>query len=181
MAIETYNIDPSHSGVHFSVRHLVIAKVRGSFEKFSGSFAFDPANVAASTVNVTVDAASISTREEKRDAHLKSADFFNVGKFPELTFKSRSVSGTAEELTVVGDLTMHGVTKEVKLVVEAGGAAKDPWGNSRLGFSAKASVNRADFGLKWNQVLEAGGLAVSEKIEIEIEISAIKAASAQAA
>lgn len=167
------NIDTAHSSVHFVVRHMVVSKVRGAFTKFSGTIAYDPERVEASTVAVEIDAASIDTREGKRDEHLRSADFFDVAQFPTLSFKSTSVERTkADRLAVKGELTIHGVTKAITLDVEEVGGGKDPWGNQRLAWEARATINRKDFGLNWNQILEAGGLLVSDKIEIEIDVQA---------
>jgi polyisoprenoid-binding protein YceI len=177
MTQSTFNIDPSHSTVHFIARHMVISKVRGGFKTFSGTILLDEGDMTKSKIDVSIDAASIDTAEEKRDAHLKSADFFDADKFPKLTFASKSITKSGDAYEVQGDLTIHGVTKEVTLHSTFEGKGKDPWGGERVGFGAKASVNREDFGLKWNQVLEAGGLLVSNKIEIEIEIEAIKAAA----
>ena len=172
----TWNIDTSHSSIHFSVRHMMIAKVRGAFNAWSGSIAFDDANVSASKIQGEIDVASIDTAEPKRDGHLKSPDFFDIEKFPHLGFKSTSVEKKGETLAVHGDLTLHGVTKPVTLGVEFHGRAKHPMnGSERAGFSAHTHINRKDFGLGWNAVLEAGGVAVSEKVEIAIEIQAIKA------
>lgn len=167
------NIDTSHSGVHFVVRHMVVSKVRGSFGQFSGTVDYDVDNVENSKVAVEIDAASIDTREAKRDAHLRSADFFDVEQFPKLTFVSTSVKKAGDNLAVTGDLTIHGVTRPVVLDVEQAGGGKDPWGNERLVWSASTKINRKDFGLNWNQVLEAGGVLVSDKIEIELEIQAL--------
>ncbi len=177
----TWNFDNVHSVVGFSVRHLMISKVRGHFNKWGGTFEYDPKNPSTAKIDVKVETASIDTREEKRDAHLRSPDFFDVEKFPEMTFKSTSVSGSGEELELTGDLTLHGVTKSVKLKVESLGTTKDPWGGERAGFSASTSVNRKDFGLHWNVALEAGGVVVGEKVDINIEIEAILAAATQAA
>jgi polyisoprenoid-binding protein YceI len=176
MTTQTWNVDPSHSSVHFSVRHMVIAKVRGAFGKFSGSLTLDDADLSKAKLAAKVEVSSIDTSEEKRDGHLKSADFFDVAKFPEMTFASKRVEGQGERFKVVGDLTLHGVTRELSLDVERNGAGKDPWGNERVGFSAKGQLNRTDFGLKWNQALEAGGVLVGEKVDLEIEVSAVKAA-----
>jgi polyisoprenoid-binding protein YceI len=168
------NIDTSHSGVHFIVRHMVVSKVRGVFSKFSGTIDYDAENVERSSVAVEIDAASIDTREAKRDDHLRSADFFDVEQFPKLTFQSTGVKQTGSDtLAVAGDLTIHGVTRPVTLKVEQLGGGKDPWGNQRLVWSASTEINRKDFGLNWNQVLEAGGLLVSEKVTIELEIQAL--------
>lgn len=174
MSSATWTIDTSHSTVHFVARHMVIAKVRGGFKAFSGTVELDEADMTKSTVSVSIDAASIDTAEEKRDAHLKSADFFDVEKFPTLSFKSKSITKSGDGYKVAGELTMHGVTKDVVLDANFEGKGKDPWGGERVAFAAKTSVNREDFGLKWNQVLEAGGLLVSNKIEIELEVEAIK-------
>lgn len=177
----TWNIDTSHSSISFSVRHMVIAKVRGAFDRFEGSIELDEANPAASKVAVRIDASSIDTREPKRDAHLRSADFFDVEKYPELTFESTKVEKVGDDYRVTGALTIHGVTKEVELGVEALGTGKDPWGNDRVAFSATTSVNRKDFGLSWNQALETGGVLVGEKIEIALDVQAVKAAATKAA
>ena len=178
----TWNIDTSHSGIHFSVRHMVIAKVRGAFDRFSGVVELDESNPAASKVSVRIEAASIDTREEKRDAHLRSADFFDVAQYPELTFTSTKIEKLGgDDYRVTGDLTIHGVTKEVVLDAESLGAGKDPWGNDRIAFSAKTAVNRKDFGLTWNQALETGGVLVGEKIEISLDVQAVKAAASKAA
>ncbi len=176
MAIENWNVDTAHSAVNFSIRHMVISKVRGRFTKWSAAIAADEAKPSASSVSARIEVASIDTSEAQRDTHLRSPDFFDAEKFPEITFKSKKVDGKGGNLyRVVGDLTMHGVTKEVALDVEHHGKGKDPWGNERVGFSAKTSLDRKDFGLQWNQVLETGGVLVGEKVEVEIELEAIKA------
>ncbi len=178
----TWNIDTSHSGVHFSVRHMVIAKVRGAFERWQGTLQFDPQNPAASKVSARIEAASIDTREEKRDAHLRSADFFDVEKYPELRFESTKIEKVGDDrYQVTGDLTIRDVTKEVVLDVEALGTGKDPWGNERVAFQAQTAINRKDFGLTWNQTLETGGVLVGEKIEISLDVQAVKAAATDAA
>jgi polyisoprenoid-binding protein YceI len=176
MATVRWNIDTTHSNVEFVARHLVVTKVRGHFGKWEGHLEVDGDDVTKSTVTATFEAASIDTREAQRDGHLRSADFFDVEKFPQLTFTSKKITKSGSDLEVTGDLTIHGVTKEVSLRVEDQGTNKDPWGNTRLLFSAKTHINRKDFGLTWNQVLETGGLLVSEKIDIEIEVQAVKAA-----
>jgi polyisoprenoid-binding protein YceI len=181
MTTQRWNIDPMHSGVHFTVRHMVITKVRGSFDRWQGSFAFDEQNPAASSVSVRIEAGSINTREPKRDEHLRSPDFFDVAKYPELTFESTNVAKVGDnEYRVTGDLTIHGVKKSVTLDVEHLGGGKDPWGNARIGFSATTTINRKDFGLSWNQALETGGVLVGEKIEIALDVQALQA-QAQAA
>jgi polyisoprenoid-binding protein YceI len=176
---DTWNIDSTHSSILFSVRHLVIAKVHGKFTKFSGTLSAEGGKLSGT--KVSIDASSIDTAEPQRDGHLKSADFFDVAKFPTVEFVSKRVEGTGKAFAIVGDLTMHGVTNEVKLAVESEGSAKDPWGNERQAYSAKASLNRTDFGLKWNQALEAGGVLVGEKIEITLEVQAISKAAPPAA
>jgi len=176
MAAETWNFDVAHSLVGFSVRHLMIAKVHGSFTRFSGQILFDAQNPAASTVEAEIDVASIETRDAQRDGHLKSPDFFDVAKYPHLTFKSTSVERQGEHFAVHGDLTLHGVTRPVTFGVEYGGRAKAPIrGDERVGFSAHTHLDRKDFGLTWNAVLDAGGVAVGDKVEVTLEIEAVKA------
>jgi polyisoprenoid-binding protein YceI len=174
-----WNFDPSHSSVGFSVRHLMISKVRGHFGKWEGTFDYDESDPTKSKLAVRIDAASIDTREEKRDAHLRSPDFFDVEKFPTLTFTSTRVERAGDDLVVHGDLTIRDVTRAVQLKVESLGRSKDPWGGERAGFSASTSINRKDFGLHWNVALETGGVLVGEKIEISIEIEAVRAAAEQ--
>ena len=181
MAAQTYDIDASHSGIHFSVRHMMIAKVRGSFASFSGRITLDESDLSKSSFSATIDASSIDTKEPKRDGHLKSADFFDTEKYPTITFASRRAEAKGSDLRVVGDLTMHGITREVTLDLERLGSGKDPWGNARQGFAARGSVNRTDFGLNWNTALETGGVLVGEKVEIEIEVSAVAAAEKKSA
>lgn len=182
MTIERWEIDSSHSGIHFSVRHLVIAKVRGKFARWSGALSVPDGDLGRATVDVTIDATSIDTGVADRDTHLKSADFFDVERFPEITFKGARVEAQADgEFRLIGELTIHGVTREVALEVEATGRTMDPWGNERLGFEAKTSVDRKQFGLAWNQVLETGGVMVGDKVEIELEIEAVKQVAVQAA
>lgn len=178
MAVSNWQVDSTHSSIGFSVRHMVISKVHGRFGKWTAELALDEADVTRSSVKVSIDAASIDTGVADRDAHLRSPDFFDVAKFPTLTFQSKRVEVVGDgELKVVGDLTLHGVTKEVALAVEQGGQGKDPWGNTRAGFTARGSLNRKEFGLAWNQALETGGLLVSEKVELSLELQAIKAAA----
>jgi polyisoprenoid-binding protein YceI len=178
----TWNIDTSHSGVHFSVRHMVIAKVRGTFDRWQGTFQFDEQNLAASKVSVRIEAASLNTREEKRDGHLRSPDFFDVEQYPELTFESTKVEKASDvRYRVTGNLTLHGVTKEVVLDAESLGSGKDPWGNERAAFEAKTTINRKDYGLNWNQALEAGGVLVGENVDISLDVQAVKSAATKAA
>ena len=175
MAATRFSIDPAHSDVSFSVRHMMFAKVRGHFRKFSGNVTLDDANPAASSVEAEIESASIDTGSPDRDKHLRTPDFLDVEKFPKLTFKSSKVEGKGDKLSVTGTLTLHGLSKEVVLDVERTGSGKDPWGNERQGFAAKGSLNRKDFGLAWNQALEAGGVLVGEKIELELEVQALPA------
>jgi polyisoprenoid-binding protein YceI len=182
MRTERWEIDSSHSSLHFSVRHLVIAKVRGSFGRWSGTLQVPGGDFSQATVNVLIDAASINTGVADRDAHLKSPDFFDVAEFPEVRFVGKRVQPrTADEIDVVGDLTIKGHTREVVLKVEQNGQAKDPWGNLRASFTAKTSIDRKDFGLAWNQVLETGGVVVGDRVEIEADIQAVKQVEAQVA
>lgn len=170
-----YTIDAGHSGVMFKVRHLAISSVTGRFEKFSGSFSYDPKNVKASKAEALIEAASINTDQSKRDDHLRNADFFDVEKFPELKFVSKSVKNAKKDrFDIVGDLTLHGVTKSVVLNAEFGGATKDPWGNNRIGFTASTTINRKDFGLTYHKALETGGLVVGEEVKITLEIEGIQ-------
>jgi polyisoprenoid-binding protein YceI len=173
-ATRTWAIDPAHSEAQFTVRHMMFAKVRGHFAKVSGTIELDQNDVSRSSVDVTIDPASIDTREPQRDAHLRSADFLDVEKFPSITFKSRSVTphGTGR-LTIVGDLTIHGVTREATLDATEGGRGKDPWGNERIGFAATTRIDRRDFGLHWNQALETGGWLVGHDVDIDLEVEAI--------
>ncbi|RKH42304.1 polyisoprenoid-binding protein [Corallococcus sp. AB049A] len=181
MATTLWNIDTTHTGIHFSVRHMVVAKVRGSFTKFGGTITLDDANPAASSVSVSIEAASISTGVEQRDNHLRSPDFFDVAQFPALTFQSTKVEPSGKHLKVTGQLTIRGISREVVLEAEQLGIAKDPWGNTKAAFEAKTSINRGDFGLTWNQALEAGGVLVGEKIEIALEVQAAQAQSGEKA
>jgi len=170
----TYSIDNSHSDVNFSVRHMVFAKVRGHFTKWTAELAYDAADPSRSSVSVSIDTGSIDTREPQRDGHLKSPDFLDAEKFPKITFKSTKVERKGDKkYALVGDLTIHGVTKPVTLDVEELGGGKDPWGNQRLGFSAKTKIDRGEFGLKWNQVLETGGVLVGEHIDVEADVEVV--------
>lgn len=172
----TYQIDPSHSEAQFTIKHMMIAKVHGGFEKLSGTFIYDPNNLAKSSVDVVIDASSISTRDAQRDAHLKSADFFDIEKYPTLTFKSTRIEKNGSDLKIVGDLTIHGVTNSVTLDVEGPSEElKDPWGNAKIGASATTKIKRKDFGLTWNAALEAGGLLVGDDVNISIDVQFVKA------
>jgi polyisoprenoid-binding protein YceI len=182
MDLSSWQIDAAHSGINFSVRHLVIAKVRGRFGKFSGTVRTADADPTQTQIVVEIDASSIDTGVADRDTHLKSGDFFDVQSFPQLRFESTRIeSAGGERYHLIGDLTIKGVTREVVLDVEYAGRAKDPWGNERAAARATGAIDRRDFGLGWNQVLEAGGVLVGERVEIEIEVQAIAAAATKAA
>lgn len=171
----TWNIDPDHSSIGFSIRHLTISNVKGNFDKFSGTVNLDDKNITASKVTATIDASSIDTRVQKRDDHLRSTDFFDVAKYPEITFVSKRWSRTANgTLKVSGDLTMHGITRAVVLdVAPFSPETRDPWGNTRRGTTAKATINRKDFGIDWNKNLDTGGLMIGDQVEISLEIEMI--------
>jgi polyisoprenoid-binding protein YceI len=174
MAATTWNVDPTHSAINFSVRHMMFAKVRGRFGNWTAKLQLDDADLTNSSVEVEIDVASIDTGVGDRDNHLRSSDFFDAGTHPKITFKSSKVEKTGEgRYAAHGQLTIRDVTRDIVLDVEHGGFGKDPWGNRRAGFMAKAHVDRGDYGLKWNQVLEAGGVLVGERIDIEIEIQAL--------
>jgi polyisoprenoid-binding protein YceI len=177
-----WNIDGAHSGITFSIRHMLVSKVRGRFGRFTGTLELDDTDLTGAQVEVTIEAASIDTGTAQRDEHLRSADFFEVERFPELRYRSARIEKVGDDrYRVVGDLTIRDVTREVPLEVEYGGQGTDPWGNQRIGFTATASIDRKDFGLRWNQVLEAGGVLVGDKVQIELEVQAVKAAAAKAA
>jgi polyisoprenoid-binding protein YceI len=174
--MSTWTLDTAHSTIGFAVRHMMFAKVHGAFTKWEAKLDLDETDVTKSKVTVTVDAASIDTRETQRDQHLKSADFLDVAKFPQITFESRMiVAEGAEKVQITGPLTVHGVTQDITLEIERLGSGKDPWGNQRLAFSGKTTINRKEFGVVYNQVLETGGVLVSEKIEVYLELQAVAA------
>ncbi len=176
-AVTTWNLDPVHSVAEFKVKHMMISNVKGQFTGISGTLTLDENDTTNSAVEVSIDAASINTREAQRDAHLKSADFFDVEQFPALTFKSTNVKRTGDdELAVTGELTIHGVTHPVVFNVEGPTApGKDPWGNTRVGVSAVTKISRKDFGLTWNSTLETGGILVGDDITITLDVQFIKA------
>ena len=176
-AVSTWTIDPAHSVAEFKVKHMMISNVKGQFTGVSGRLERHEGDVTKSKVEVTIEAASVNTREPQRDAHLKSADFFEVEKFPILSFKStRIIPKDQDELAVEGELTIHGVTRTVRFAVEGPTApAKDPWGNTRIGASATTKINRKDYGLTWNTALEAGGILVGEEVTITLDMQFVKA------
>src|SRR5512134_539867 len=182
MAHEKWEIDSGHSSIHFMVRHLVLAKVRGKFTRWSGSLTAEPGDPERASVDVVIDASSIDTGVAERDAHLRSADFFDAANHPEITFRSRESQPVGNgRLSVAGDLSIRGITHPVTLDIEFAGRAKDPWGNERAGFTAKTSIDRKEFGLTWNQALETGGLMVGERVDIEIDVEAVRQLEAQVA
>jgi polyisoprenoid-binding protein YceI len=175
LAAAEYQLDLAHSTVGFQVRHMAISKTNGTFDDYTGSFSFEPGKPETWSCEAVIQAASVNTGNEKRDDHLRSEDFFEVAKYPTLTFKSTSVEMENEtEGILKGDLTIHGVTKAVELEFEVLGTATDPWGNERAGFSASTKINRQEFGLSYNSVLEAGGLVVGDEVKITLEIEGIK-------
>jgi polyisoprenoid-binding protein YceI len=173
----TWNVDPVHSHAQFKVKHMMISNVKGEFTAVTGKLELNSSDITKSRVEASIDATTINTREAQRDAHLKSADFFDVEKFPVLTFKSSRISKEAvDELAVEGDLTIHGVTRKVVFEVEGPSAPmKDPWGNTRIGLSATTRINRKDFGLTWNSALETGGIMVGEDVTITLDVEFVKA------
>lgn len=182
MSTQTWQIDSAHSGIHFSVRHLVIATVRGQFSRWDGALKVPDGDFGRATVTVTIDPSSIDTGVADRDKHLRSADFFDVETYPEITFEGTRMEVDDEgHLRLLGELTMHGVTRPVTLDGEFAGQTGDPWGNQRAVFTAATSVDRRDFALTWNQALETGGVLVGEKVSIEIEIEAVQQRESQAA
>jgi polyisoprenoid-binding protein YceI len=176
-AVSTWNIDPAHSVAEFKVKHMMISNVKGQFTAVAGTLAYDESDITNSKIEASIDAASINTREEQRDAHLKSADFFDVEKFPNLAFKSTKVTRSASgDVQVQGEVTIHGVTRNVTFEVEGPTApGKDPWGNTRIGLAATTKINRKDYGLTWNAALETGGILVGEDVTITLDVQFLKA------
>lgn len=171
MTATTWQIDTSHSSANFSIKHMMIAKVHGGFEKLSGTLQLDSADITKSSIQASIEAASINTREAQRDAHLKSADFFDVEKYPTLDFKSTKIDKDGDDLKVTGQLTIHGVSKEVVFQVEGPTEeVKDPYGNIKIGISATAKIKRKDFGLGWNAALEAGGVLVGDEVSLSLDV-----------
>jgi polyisoprenoid-binding protein YceI len=175
--VSTWNIDPAHSSAEFKVKHMMISNVKGAFKGITGVLKLSEADPAHSSVEATIPVPSLTTGDDQRDGHLKSADFFDAEKFPTFTFKSTEVGRTAPgEHAVVGELTLHGVTRTVSFAVDGPSApGKDPWGNTRVGLSATTRINRKDFGLTWNSALETGGVLVGEDVAITLDIQFVKA------
>ena len=171
MATSNWSLDKSHSGISFSVRHMMITNVRGSFNDFDATVSADPANLSDLEATLTIDVNSINTKDEGRDGHLKSPDFFNVEQFPQISFKKTALASKGgDDYALTGDLTIAGVTKTVTLNAEISGPAKDPWGNVKLGVAADGVIHRAEFGLTWNAALETGGLLLGDAIKVHIEL-----------
>lgn len=173
-AATTYQIDPVHSQIEFSVDHLVVFKVKGAFNEYQGGIEADSASKSLTSAKAEIKVASIDTREPKRDGHLLSADFFDAENHPLMTFVSKRVEGSGDDITVVGDLTIRGTTKEVALKGSFRGENTDPWENVRAGFSASTTINRHDFGLSWNKALETGGFVVGDDVTINLEIQGVR-------
>ncbi|MDP2384164.1 MAG: YceI family protein [Nitrospirota bacterium] len=170
-----WNVDPEHSSIEFRVAHMLVSKTTGRFMDYTGHIDMDTEAGTVKAIEATIKTGSVNTNHEKRDAHLRSADFFDVEHAPTMTFKMKSYKKTAEGYAAVGDLTMRGVTKEITLVGHYNGVTKDPWGNTRAGFNAEGKLNRKDFGMVWNKTLDSGGLVVGDEVQIRLDIECIKA------
>ncbi len=175
MTTHTWTIDPAHSSATFSVRHMMISNVRGAFQRLSGSGTFDLANLDAGAFEASIEVGSIDTRDEKRDAHLRSGDFFDVEHHPTMTFKSRALRRGGAGLELVGDLTLRGTTREVVLAVDGPTPEHvDPWGNTRVGAAATTKIKRSEFGVTWNTALEAGGVLVGDEVTVHLDVSLVR-------
>jgi polyisoprenoid-binding protein YceI len=172
----TWSIDPAHSSVEFSAKHMMITTVKGRFAEVEGTIVTDDENLANSTVEATLRTASLDTRSEQRDQHLRSGDFLDTEQFPAITFRSSRIDGKGDQFKLTGDLTIHGVTRPITLDVTFEGRNRDPWGGERSGFSATGKLDRREWGLTWNQALETGGLLVSTEIKIQIDVQAVRLA-----
>lgn len=170
----TWKIDPAHTSVEFSVKHMMITTVKGRFTDVTGTVVIDDDNPTGGRADITIAAASIDTREAQRDTHLKSADFFDVEKFPTLTFRSTRIEGTADAFKMTGDLTIRGVSRPITLDVTHEGRGKDPWGGERVGYSATGKIKRSDYGLNWNAALETGGFLVGDEVKISLDIELVR-------
>ena len=176
-AADTYKIDPAHTSISFSVRHLGLNNVKGQFKEFSGAIALDDGKITEA--NGTIQVKSVDTGVQKRDDHLRTPDFFDAAQYPTITFKTKRTEMTDGEIILIADFTMRGVTKELRLPARLAGPAKDPWGNLRIGLEAKTKLNRKDYGINYHQVLETGALAVGEEVELEINAEAVKEAASR--
>ena len=170
----TWKIDPTHSHAEFAVRHLMISTVKGRFAEVDGTLTGDDADPAAASIELTIPVAGIDTRESQRDAHLRSADFFDADTYPAITFASSTIEKAGKQFRVTGDLTIRGVTRRITLDVTPGGRVRDPWGNERVGYSAATRLNRSDFGLRWNQALETGGVLVGDEVAVTVELELVR-------
>ena len=176
-ALTNWKIDPAHSQAEFAIRHLMISTVKGRFGVVNGTVVTDESDLAKSKIEASIDVSSIHTHEPQRDAHLKSADFFNAEKYPTIDFRGTRITDVASdksEFKLIGDLSIHGVTREVSLQVTSEGRGKDPWGGERAGFSAHTRIKRSEFGLTWNQALETGGFVVGDEVKITIDVELVK-------
>ena len=175
MAKVKWTLDPAHSNIDFSIRHLMIAKVKGAFESFEADIEADPEDLTTADVTFTIDLSSVNTRSEDRDNHLRSEDFFEVEKYPNMTFQSKQFVRKGDgEYEVTGDLSLHGVTRSETFSLTFEGASKDPWGNEKVGFSGEGKINRSDYGLTWNAALETGGVMVGDEVKVTFEVQAAK-------
>ena len=172
-----YDVDPDHSIVEFKVAHMVISKTTGHFKDYTGFIEMDPDAGTVKAIEATIKTASVTTNQEKRYTHLRNPDFFDVEKYPTMSYKMKTYKKSSDGYTAIGDLTLHGVTKEITLTGNLNGVAKDPWGNTRAGFTAEGKVNRKDFGMVWNKALDSGGLVVGDEVLIKLDIECIKAKS----
>ncbi len=170
-----YDVDPDHSIVEFKVAHMVISKTTGHFKDYTGFIEMDPDAGTVKSIEATIKTASVTTNQEKRDTHLRNPDFFDVEKYPTMVYKMKTYKKSGDGYTAIGDLTLHGVTKEMTLTGNMNGVTKDPWGNTRAGFTAEGKVNRKDFGMVWNKALDSGGLVVGDEVLIKLDIECIKA------
>lgn len=173
-AADTYTIDNAHSQIGFSVKHLMVANTRGSFSDYAGTITYDPADLTTFKAEATIQAKSIDTRNTQRDEHLRSADFLDVGQFPTITFVSKELTGANGEITLSGNLTIHGITKEVSFPVEMSGPVKSPYGDMAIGLTGQVTINRQDYGVKWNKALDNGGVALADKVVINVDLEAHK-------
>ncbi|MFQ6114400.1 MAG: YceI family protein [bacterium] len=172
---DKYQFDMAHTSIGFSIRHMLLSNVKGSFKEFTGTILFDEKDITKSSVNITIKTASLDTDNQERDGHLKSAEFFDVEEHPEITFKSRRIEKNDDGYVLVGELTIKGVTKEVSFPFSLVGPVKDPWGNDRFGAEANLKINRQDFGVSWSKVMDNGGLVVGNDVKIELNVEAVKA------
>ncbi len=168
----TYEVDPVHSSINFSVTHLMVSKVPGAFNDYAAQINFDPTNLTGSSIAATVKVASINTNNADRDKHLKTADFFDAEKFPEITFKTSAITGSGDQYVLAGDLTLHGVTKKVSIPVTIAGPVKSPYGFAALGITGQFKLNRQDYGVSWNKALDNGGVMVSDNVDVAISFEA---------